>query len=97
MEKTLFSTRDIYLASTLITLKFYMIGIDYQIEGDRNRPVGYFRFEDTASLKDAIQKYMQGLLSVEPKTFITNLHSLKSSVTNTYNNPHNQVEELYKK
>lgn len=97
MEKQLFSTRDIYLASTLITLKFYMISIDYQIEGDRNRPVGYFSFEDTAALKDAVQKYMQGLLSVEPKTFITNLHSLKSSVTNTYNNPHNPAEELYKK
>ncbi len=93
MEKKLFSTRDIYLASTLITLKFYMINIDYQIEGDRNRPVGYFSFEETAILKDACQKYLQGLLSVEPKAFVTNLHSLKSTITNVYHNPNNITEK----
>ncbi len=86
-EKDIFSTRDIYLSATLITLKFYMIGIDYQVEGDKNRPVGYFSFENSALLKDACQKYMQGLLTVEPKTFITNLHSLKSTVANIYHNP----------
>lgn len=93
----MFSTRDIYLASTLITLKFFMMGTDYQYEGERNRPVGYFSFEQTPSLKDAVQKYMQGLLSVEPKSFITNLHSLKSSVTNVYNNPHNPIDEIVTK
>lgn len=93
MEKKLFSTRDIYLAATLITLKFYMIGIDYQIEGDRNRPVGYFSFEETDALREASQKYIQGLLSVEPKAFITNLHSLKSTITNVYHNPLNSFEK----
>lgn len=92
-EKDMFSTRDVYLAATLMTLKFYMVGIDYQIEGDRNRPVGYFSFENSAILKDATQKYLQGLLMVEPKTFITNLHSLKATVTNVYHNPRGRFDQ----
>ena len=89
MEKTVFSTRDLYLAATLVSLKFYLTGIDYQIEGDKNRAIGYFRFEDTPAIQGAKSKYVQGLLSVEPKAFITNLKSLKSEIVNQYNNPHN--------
>ncbi|MFA6325215.1 MAG: hypothetical protein WCX46_03250 [Candidatus Paceibacterota bacterium] len=84
----IFSTRDIYLASTLVTLKFYLTGIDYQIEGDKNQPVGYFKFEDCDAIQEARSKYNQGLLSVEPKTFVTNLKSLKSEIVNIYRNPH---------
>jgi len=84
----IFSTRDIYLAATLITLKFYSTGIDYQIEGDKNLPIGYFKFEDTTELREAKSKYMQGLLSVEPKLFVTNLKSLKSEIVNIFKNPH---------
>ena len=86
----IFSTRDLYLATTLVTLKFYLTGIDYQIEGDKNQPVGYFKFEDSANLQEAKSKYTQGLLSVEPKTFISNLKSLKSEIVNVYRNPHIQ-------
>ena len=88
MNKKIFSTRDLYLASTLVTLKFYLTGIDYQIEGDKTQPVGYFKFEDTPSLQEAKSKYTQGLLSVEPKSFVTNLKSLKSEIVNIYKNPH---------
>lgn len=91
MEKEIFSTRDLYLAATLVTLRFYMIGTDFQIEGDKNQPVGYFKFEDTPALQEAKQKYVQGLLSVEPKAFVTNMHSLKAEVVNIYKNPHTRM------
>lgn len=84
----IFSTRDLYLAATLVTLKFYLTGIDYQIEGDKNQPVGYFKFEDSEGLQETKSRYTQGLLSVEPKTFVANLKSLKSEIVNVYRNPH---------
>ncbi len=88
MDDTIFSTRDLYLAATLVTLKFALIGIDYQIEGTKPNPVGYFKFTQSESLRLSHQKYTQGMLSVEPKTFVTNMHSLKSEVTNVFKNPH---------
>jgi len=87
-ENEIFSTRDIYLASTLVCLKFYMVGIDYAIEGQKNLAVGYFKFEDTPALQEARGKYLQSLLSVEPKMFVTNLKSLKSEIYNTQHNLH---------
>ncbi len=87
-DKPIFSTRDLAMAATLITLKFPMVGIDYQIEGTKEQPVGYFKFEDSAVLKEARQKYTQSLLAVEPKLFMTNVHSLKAEVTNAFKNPH---------
>ena len=83
-----FATRDLYLASTLVTLKFSLLGIDYQIEGDKMNPVGYFRFDDTPELQDIRLKYNQGNLLVEPKAYITALKSLKSEIINLYRNPH---------
>lgn len=88
MKKEIFSTRDLYLAATLVTLKFYMTGVDYQVEGNKNQPIGYFKFESSPEIEEARSKYVQGLLSVEPKIFITNLKSLKSEVVNIYKNPH---------
>ena len=87
MTKKMFSTRDLYLASTLVSLKFYMVGVDYQIEGEKNKPVGYFNFEESPELIEATQKYLQGQLAIEPRIFITNLRSLKAQVTNIYKNP----------
>ena len=88
MDKQIFSTRDLYLAATLVTLRFFMVGIDYMQEGSKNQPVGFFKFEDSALLQEAKQKYTQGLLSVEPKAFVTTMHSLKAEVVNVQNNPH---------
>lgn len=84
----IFSTRDLSLAATLVSLKFYLTGIDYQIEGDKANPIGYFKFENTPAIQEAKSKFTQGLLLVEPKLFVTNLKSLKSEVINTYKNPH---------
>ena len=90
MDEKYFSTRDIYLAATLICLKFYLLGTDFVAEGDKNRMIGYFKFEKGSAIEEAKQKYLQGLLSVEPKTFVTNLKSLKSEVSNLDSNPHNR-------
>ena len=87
-KNEIFSTRDLYLAATLVTLKFRMTGVDYSIEGSKNHPVGYFKFEETAELLDTKDRFMQGLLEVEPKTFVTNLKSLKSEIVNIQQNPH---------
>ena len=92
MDDKIFSTRDLYLAATLVSLKFYLTGIDYQIEGDKNSPIGYFKFENTSEIQEAKSKYTQGLLSVEPKSFVTNLKSLKSEIVNIYKNPHINVK-----
>lgn len=82
-----FSTRDLYLASTLVTLKFPLLGIDYQIEGIKPKPIGYFKFEDTPELQKKRSEYNQSMLSVEPKLFISNLQSLKAEVVNMFQNP----------
>lgn len=90
MSNSIFSTRDLALAATLVTLKFYMEGLDFAIEGGKNFPVGYFKFTDTPELQEAKKKYSQGLLLVEPKIFMSNIHELKSQVANIRDNPHTQ-------
>ena len=86
-----FSTRDLYLASTLVTLHFPLLKIDYQVEGLKPKPIGYFIFEDTKELRDARSRYNQSMLLVEPKLFISNLQSLKSEVVNMFQNPNSQI------
>ena len=87
MEENYYVSRDIYLATSLVTLKFPLIKIDYQIEGTRRLPVGYFSFENTTELVKTEKQYWQGTLLVEPRAFVNNLRSLKSRVTNTYKSP----------
>ena len=87
MEKKLFSTRDINLATVLLTLKFTMDSVDFQVEGERQMPVGYFNFDDSQELRDAEAKYWRGMLAVEPRTFVTNLRGLKAQVSNVYKGP----------
>ena len=87
-ETNVFSTRDLTLAATLVSHKFLMIGLDFQIEGGQRKPVGYFKFEKTAELEDVRRRYSQGLLTVEPKLFMTQIHGLKAEVENVYKNPH---------
>lgn len=89
-ENKSFSSRDITLAATLTTLKFFLDGIDYQIEGNRNQPVGYFIFKDTPELREAEQDFQRRKLMVEPREFIENLKNLKSQVTNVFKSPHSE-------
>lgn len=88
-QKNIMSTRDLNLATTLMTLRFTMNGIDYQIEGEKQRPVGYFNFEDTIELQDAIKQFWSGDLSVEPRQFMNNLRGLKAQINSFYKSPHN--------
>lgn len=84
----IFSTRDLYLASTLITLRFRLTGYDVQYEGIKSTPVGYFKFENSPEIQEAKSKYVQGLLSIEPKTFVLNMRSLKAEIMNYIRTPH---------
>ena len=86
-KQKIYSTRDLYLASILVTLKFPLISIDFQIEGEKNQPVGYFNFEDNLELKEAEKQYWSGNLSVEPRIYINNVRGLKAQVVNIYKSP----------
>ena len=92
--ENIFSTRDLYLAATLITLRFPLQGTDFSIEGEKSLPVGYFKFLNTREIQDAKSKYQQGLLSVEPRLFITNMRSLKAEISNIFRNPHLNSESI---
>lgn len=92
-----FSTRDIYLASTLVTLGFNTIGVDFQVEGARKMPVGYFNFEASQELFNTEKKYWRGDLAVDPRIFITNMKGLKSQVNNYYKSPRSNYDDFKKK
>jgi len=89
-ESKTFSTRDIGLASTLVTYNQPVVNITFQYEGSRRAPVGYFYFEETPELKRVEQDFWAGRANVEPKAFLLNLRSLKSQVTNREKNPDNR-------
>lgn len=82
-----FSTRDLALAATLLTLRFYHTGLDISQEGTNNNMVGYFIFENTPELREAEKQYKRGLVNVEPKAFMQNIHQLKAEVTNATKSP----------
>jgi hypothetical protein len=90
MNEKIYSTRDLYLATTLVTLKFPLQGIDFQIEGAKVRPIGFFKFTDTSGLQEAITKYTQGMLAVEPRIFVANLNRLKGEVFTAFDRPENK-------
>ena len=95
MENENFLTRDLYLASALVTLGFPMLNVDLQIEGNNSRAIGYFNFEkdhvlddeNGTTLKEAMSEYNQGRILVEPRMYMNNLQSLKSTVVNMQKNP----------
>ncbi len=80
-------TRDLYLAACLVTLKFPLININLQQEGNKPYPIGYFEFELTDNLIEAKNRYWQEELVVEPQAYIRNVHSLKSQIANASKNP----------
>ena len=89
-EKRLYTTRDLYLASTLMSLGFDLNGIDYQSEGEHPRPVGYFSFEDNQDLQMAVKEYWAHKLAIEPQQFMVNLRNLKAQVNGAYKSPHSK-------
>ena len=83
----LYTTRDLYLAATFVTLKFPLVDINFQFEGQLPNPVGYFSFEKTQNLLDAENRYWRSELALEPKAYVTNMKSLKSRISNSIKNP----------
>ncbi len=86
-ENEYFSSKDLPLVATLVTLGFNVTNVDYQIEGDKSLLVGYFQFEESPERIDAERKYYGRELAVEPQSFYNNFKMLKSRVNNKYNSP----------
>jgi hypothetical protein len=86
-DKDIWTTRDISLAGTLVTLEFPLIDISYQIEGVRSQPTGYFNFRDSEKLQVAVKSFWEGKLAVEPRALMASIRSLKSQVSTVYKNP----------
>lgn len=84
----IYSTKDLGLASCLITLKFLMLSIEWQYEGTRGFPVGYFSFKKNPGLMEAIQGYQQDMISVSPRALLANVRMLKAACSNEGKNPH---------
>lgn len=77
----MFTTRELALAATLVTLGHENVGLDIQYEGRRNLLVGYLSFQKTPELDKDVQKYWARELRVEPQAFHAATRSLKSRVT----------------
>ena len=87
MDNTSYSTRDLTEAATLVTYGHPIINIDYQLEGEQNRPIGYFHFDACKEVEATKDLFMKGKCLVEPRMFQSNTRMLKSKVTNIYKNP----------
>lgn len=88
-----YSTRDLYLASALVSLGFEIENIDFQVEGERHMPVGYFSFVNTEELKEVEKKYWSGKLRIEPRMFINSMRGLKAQITGEYKSPHSNFNK----
>jgi hypothetical protein len=86
-EEKILPIKDLTLVATLETLGFQADEVDYQIEGDKGRPIAYFHFKETETLEDAIKKFWAQKLAVEPRKFMLNLHGIKARIDGTYKNP----------
>ena len=79
MEET-YSTRQLGEAAALVTLGFPVVSIDF--EYDRSNVVGYFYFEQSEELDEAVKACLNKEVRVEYNEFLSNLKSLKSQVAN---------------
>lgn len=92
-KKEIYTTRDIYLASTFVTMGFRVINVDFQLEGHRPRPVGYFNFEDTEELRKAESDFLHGSVQVEPRALFQSLKALKGITNNFYKSPRSEFNK----
>ena len=86
-DKKIFSTKDLLLASCLVTLGFQYDSVTTSYEGQKNRPIGYWNFFDTEELSLARRQFNSGVLRIEPRALWQTLASLKSEVSSLQNNP----------
>lgn len=92
----IYSTRDLYFAGVLVTKGHKLIKVDYQVEGIRHNPVGYFGFEDTTELRDLEKEYWAGHVTVEPQEYMQGIRLLKSTVVNQYKQPSANFDAINK-
>lgn len=91
-KEKIFSTRDLALAATLVSLNFELQRIDYQIEGSKPNPIGYFAFEESEELQKTVRDFWSSNIQVEPKSFLNSVKGLKSQIHSYQKNPHNGIE-----
>lgn len=91
-QTRIFSTRDLNMAAVLMTLRFPLLGIDYQIEGTKSRPIGYFKFEQSPAIEDAKRRYLQSTIMVVPQSYDQAKEALKSEVCNFRLNPNSGLD-----
>ncbi len=91
-ENDVFVTRELDLASALVSLKFFTTNITFQIEGEKGKKRGYFEFENTPELKDTIRKFWKDELLVNPRAFAAEEKVLKRRVFNINNSPKVEFE-----
>lgn len=96
-EKKTVSIKELVLLAVLMYLKFPVENIDFQIEGDKNRPTAYFQFEETPELKSTIKDFWNGQLSVEPNEFMFNIRKIKAQTDGAYKNPRGNFNNYSKK
>lgn len=86
-DPKLFSTRDLGLAATLATNGFQAIGIDFQYEGSKRLPVGYFSFQESPEMRRVESDFWAGACRVDPRVFLVNMRALKSQVVGKERSP----------
>lgn len=84
MEYEIFNTRDIYLASLLVTLGHELVDITFQLDGRSSRTVGIFQFESNEEVLSIEKQYLNNKeLTFSPSRYVANFKNLKAKVNNT--------------
>jgi hypothetical protein len=86
MSEEYFSSRDIYLASTLVSLGFKVEGTDVEQIGVNPRLISYWKFKDSPELREAKRMYASSELLVEPKLLFSTMQALKAECMNESRN-----------
>jgi hypothetical protein len=84
-----FVTRDLGLASTLLSYGHAIVQVELQFEGMRGRPTGYWAFADTPDLQKIVRDYWAGTCRVDPRAFLSNMRDLKKMVVSMEKAPKN--------
>jgi hypothetical protein len=77
-----YKTKDMVLASTLISLHFPVVDFEIEYAGSRPNNYTFFLFDDSPRLQDAISKITNKMVVVEPYLFHSNMRMLKSQCRN---------------
>lgn len=79
-SESMFITRDLYLAASLVNKGFELDRIDFQLEGDRQ--VGYFCFAKTPELEETERSYWKD--KGGDRDLFGAMRALKARVASTY-------------